>query len=428
MNCLSFVGGGGEAERAGFVLHDPARVHQRPGQHDVLADRIRPAADGAQVIGPVGRERALGDERAVVGRLHPLDAVDPEPVVPTLHPAEQVGRGVLNYERTGARADVLVLRAACNASDQIRERLRVQQGVRVHGHHQRRRHALKGRVERPVLAGRRFEHPPVVQAVSLRHLLRKLGGAVGRVVVGQDDLDRAGVGEPRDPVQRRPDAALFVPSRDDDGHRGPLPVRPRAGRRLRRRDAVAEGQQREGEKADQHPRDVGEQDRDDPRHHRADRFAKVRPPRRRDPDAERDVRDRESNRDHETDGRTSPAQRPRTPCQTAEPHLLGRNPLRHRRRIPPNPDRTRARTTLRELAARTSRRVQRLLRPERDHFEPVSRPPDSASAARIPTHYPAARCPSDFPADCPNRLSHGCPKRPHDDVSGHAGEAAFSCK
>jgi hypothetical protein len=164
---VALLGSGGEAERAGFVLHYAARLHQRPGQHDVLADRIGPSADCAQVIGPVGRERALCDERAVVRRLHPLYPVDPEPVIPTLHPGEQVGLGVLNHERTGARADVLLLRAARNASDQVRERLRVKQGVRIHGDHQRCHHTLKGGVERPVLAGRRFEHPPVLQAVSL---------------------------------------------------------------------------------------------------------------------------------------------------------------------------------------------------------------------------------------------------------------------
>jgi hypothetical protein len=58
-----------------------------------------------------------------------------------------------------------------------------------------------------------------------------------------------------------------------------------------------------------------------------------------------------------------PTRRPRPSCQTAEPHALGRDPLRHRGSIPRNPDRTRARTTLREVAARPPRTVQRLLRP-----------------------------------------------------------------
>ena len=171
-----------------------------------------------------------------------------------------------------------------------------------------------------------------------------------------------------DPVQRRPDAVLFIPSRDHDSDRGPLPVRPRAGRRLGRRDAVAEGQQREGEESDYQPRDVGEQGRDHPRHDRADRFAKVRPPRCRHPDAERDIRDRQSNRDQETDRRTPPTQRPRPSCQTAEPLVLGREPLRHRGSIPGNPDQTRARTTLREVAPRPPRIVQRL-RPQSDRLE-----------------------------------------------------------
>ena len=101
-----------KASATRLVLHDAARVHQRPGEHDVLADRVGPAADGAEVVGPVGRERALRDERAVVGGLHALDAVDPEPVVPALHPGEEVGVGVLGDERAGAGADVLVLGAA----------------------------------------------------------------------------------------------------------------------------------------------------------------------------------------------------------------------------------------------------------------------------------------------------------------------------
>ena len=67
----------GKAERNRFVLHDPPRGEHRPGKHDVLTDRIGPSADGPQVARPVARERSLRDERGVVRRLHPFDAVDP---------------------------------------------------------------------------------------------------------------------------------------------------------------------------------------------------------------------------------------------------------------------------------------------------------------------------------------------------------------
>jgi hypothetical protein len=121
---------------------------------------------------------------------------------------------------------VLVLRAARDPRDQIRERLRVQQGVGVDGRHQRRGDALEGGVERVVLAGRRLDDPPVLEPEPLRRLLRALGGAVRRVVVGQDDLQRTGVREPGDPLQGRHDRPLLVPGRDDHGHRRPLPFLP----------------------------------------------------------------------------------------------------------------------------------------------------------------------------------------------------------
>ena len=273
-----------EAEGGGLVLHDPAREHQGPRQHDVLADRVGPSAHGAQVICPVGGERPLRDERRVVRGLHALDAVDAQPVVPALHPGEEVGRRVPGHERSRAGGHVLALGTAGDPRDQARHRIRVQERVRVDGHDQRGGHVRECGVQRGVLAGDALEQPPVVEAQPLRRLRRELGRPVGRVVVGQHDLERAGIGEAGDPLERRNDCRLLVPRRDDQRDRGPLPRRPGTRRRTERRRAIARGQQRERQEADQHARDVGEHQRDHPRHDRPDRLLEVRramPARRR---------------------------------------------------------------------------------------------------------------------------------------------------
>ena len=145
-----------------------------------------------------------------------------------------------------------------------------------------------------MLAGRRLEDPPVDQPQSLCRLLRAFGGAVGRVVVGQHDLQRADVGEPGDPLQGRHDRPLLVPGRDDRGHRRPLPFLPRTRGRLRRRHAVADRQAAWRRGSRPAPRDVGQRDRDHPRHHWADRLAKIRPPWRGHVHAERDVSHRKA--------------------------------------------------------------------------------------------------------------------------------------
>ena len=217
---------------------------------------------------------------------------------------------------------------ARDPADQVCEGVRVRQRIGVQGHDERRRHGREGGVERVELAPLRLEHPPVVQPMPPRGLLSELGGAVGRVVVGQDDLEPPGVGRGREVVHGPRDGLLLVVGRDDDGQCRPLPGRPRPGRRLRRRHAIAQQHQGRHEKADQHPGDVAEQRRDDPRHDGAERLAEIRSPGRRDVDGEADVRRREDERDHEADRRTPAATRARAPREPAESRPLGRK-LRH---------------------------------------------------------------------------------------------------
>ena len=163
MRWPELLGSGSEAESARLVLHQPARGHHRPGQHDVLADRVRPAADCPEIVGPVCGERTLGDKRAVVCALHALDTVDPEPVVPGLHPAEEVVGGILDHQRACACADMLVLGTAPEPGDQVAERLRMQEGVGVDGHHDRSLHALERGVQCPVLPRLGLEDAAEVQ-------------------------------------------------------------------------------------------------------------------------------------------------------------------------------------------------------------------------------------------------------------------------
>jgi hypothetical protein len=102
-------------------------------------------------------------ERRVIGGLHPLHAVDPEPVVPLLHPRHEAGQRVLGDQRSGTGADVLPLRLGRQAGDEVRQRLALQQGVRVDRDGDRGRHGLERRVERLVFAGLLLDDPPIVE-------------------------------------------------------------------------------------------------------------------------------------------------------------------------------------------------------------------------------------------------------------------------
>ena len=62
---------------------------------------------------------------------------------------------------------MLVLRAARDARDEVRERVALQEGVGVDRDHERRVIARERRVQRPVLARLGLEDPPVVQAQAL---------------------------------------------------------------------------------------------------------------------------------------------------------------------------------------------------------------------------------------------------------------------
>ena len=175
------------------------------------------------VLRPVGGEGALGDEGAVVGGLHPLDAVDPESVVPLLHPGEEVGASVLNDDGAGAGAHVLILRMLGHPGDEVAERVGVEVGVGVHGDHERRVDRLEHPVERVELARLRLEHAPIVEAEPRRRCLGQLGGAVGRVVVRQHHLDITRIGRRGESLKRRLDRLFLVPRRDHDRHGGHSP-------------------------------------------------------------------------------------------------------------------------------------------------------------------------------------------------------------
>jgi hypothetical protein len=190
-----------------------------------------------------------------------------------------------------AHAHVLILRPAGHARDQIGECVAVEQRVGVDGHDQQRGHADERRVERVVLAGRRLEAAPVVDAESLRRGLGQLGRSVGRVVVGQHDLNGTWIVGRSDVLDRPLDRRLLVERGDNDGDRGPLALAPRSRGRVELRRPIAREQQREAQEADHDRRDVREHDRDQPRRHRPDRFLQLRAPGLRDPHRERDPGD-----------------------------------------------------------------------------------------------------------------------------------------
>jgi hypothetical protein len=108
-----------------------------------------------------------------------------------------------------------------------------------------------------VLPWIRLERAPVVETEPSRSRGGELRCPVGRVVVGQDHLDPAGIGEIRDPLERAHDRLLLVPGGDDDGHRRPLPAEPRPRRRLQLRLSIRAEQKREDHETDDEPRDVG---------------------------------------------------------------------------------------------------------------------------------------------------------------------------
>ena len=173
------LGDNGEAERDWLVLDEPARRQHCPGEHDVLADRIGPAADRTQVTRAVGREGALSDERSVVRRLHALHTVDPQSVVPLLHPGDERRLGVLGDEGAGTGTHVLTLWRARHAGHESRERLLLQEGVGIDRHHERCRHRLQGSVEGVVLALSFLEDPSVRAREASTRRVRQQGGVVG---------------------------------------------------------------------------------------------------------------------------------------------------------------------------------------------------------------------------------------------------------
>ena len=178
--------------------------------------------DRAEVLGPVGGERPLRHERAVVAGLHALHAVDPEPVVPLLHPRQQIRPRVLRNERAGACTDVLALRRARNPGDEIGQCLTMQHRVGVDADHERRLDLFSAVLSAkclPCFASntRRYSQPSRPAASAAR-----FGRSVRGVVVRQDHLDRSLLGDPGDSFESRDDRLLLVQRRDQNRHRGPL--------------------------------------------------------------------------------------------------------------------------------------------------------------------------------------------------------------
>ena len=93
--------GAGEGDRGALVPDPAARAHHRPGEDDVLADPVRPAANRLQRRGPVDAERPLGDHRPLEEALLALDRGDAEEVVPLLRAGDEVVTGVADEHRTG---------------------------------------------------------------------------------------------------------------------------------------------------------------------------------------------------------------------------------------------------------------------------------------------------------------------------------------
>ena len=97
----SGFGGTGEGDR-GALVADPAVVaHHRPGEDDVLADPVGPAADPGEGGGAVDAEGALGDHRPLEEALLALDRGDAEEVVPLLGAGEEVAARVADEDRAG---------------------------------------------------------------------------------------------------------------------------------------------------------------------------------------------------------------------------------------------------------------------------------------------------------------------------------------
>ena len=151
----------------------------------------------------------------------------------------------------------------------------------------------QGGVERPVLAGRRLEDPPILQAESDRRVTRALGRRSVELLSASTISQRARVGEIGKSLEGRGDRVLLVPRGHDEGHGRPSAVRPGPLGGFQVGWAISRCDQREGEKADQQARNVGEHDRDDPGHDWPDRVLEIRAPGLRDIYAESDVGERE---------------------------------------------------------------------------------------------------------------------------------------
>ena len=79
-------------------------------------------------------------------------------------------------------------------------------------------------------------------------------------------------------VERAHDRRAFVPRRHQDRHRGPFAFWPVAAGRLEGKLPVARDQEREDHEPDDKARDVGEEDRDHPGHHGANRVLELTSP------------------------------------------------------------------------------------------------------------------------------------------------------
>ena len=158
-----------------------------------------------------------------------------------------------------------------------------------------------------MLARLGLEDPAVAQPEPRRRRTGQLRGAVGRVVVGQHDLDR--------PAGRRgsrcaPASATIASSSFQaaitivTGGHSPSGHPPRGADRVGL--VVARDQQGEDQKADDHAGDVGQQDRDHPRKHRPGGQLELVAPRLGRPHAERHPGQRQHERDGEANRRAQP--------------------------------------------------------------------------------------------------------------------------
>jgi hypothetical protein len=268
------AGGGGECDRRRLVVHAGAVAHELPGQDDVLADGVGPAAGGQHRLGPVEAEGSLGDQGALVQPLHPLHRRDPQEVVPLLHADPEVVAAVADQHRPGDGLHIGW--GGQQPRHQLANRSGVQHGVGVEGDDQLGPDGRQASVEGVALAGTRLADAADGMAGGGAERLGHGPGPVGRAVVDHEDLDGARVVLAGDKGDRLLDPVGLVAGGDEHRHRD--------GRMGQAQPRLAVQQQADRQERDQPAWEVGDQRDDHDRWDDRDRRGQLPDPRQRQPD------------------------------------------------------------------------------------------------------------------------------------------------